>query len=170
MHFRRSVCFALAITAVLTAPACLGADYTLDNGGFDFSVPDGWSRILRTQGNPETMVFQVPGDTDLTRDALARVSVTTEKVANVTDFQKVVAQDTAHAQELPHFDMDSDQSSATDFYYTAEEGDVAQTYVEHYYLLQGYAVQVRCIRPTNSASAWTATFEKGCKSLTSSFH
>lgn len=170
MPCRRSFRVTLFLLAVIASPVCLASSYTLANGGFRFSVPDGWPRIMQTDGDPETMVFQVPDDSPSRRESLARVSITSARVSDVTSFQAFVAEDTAHAQALPGFTLDKQRSTPTAFYYTASEGGVAQAYTAHYYFHNGYAIQVRCVRPAQSQAGddWTRTFDEGCAAITSS--
>ncbi len=163
----------LALAGMLTmaiATPARATQFTLANGGFRFQVPDGWPRIMQTQGDPETLVFQVPDPSPTRRNALARVSVTSQHVQDIVSFGALVAEDTNHAHALPHFQLDKQRSSTTTLHYTALEGKVQQTYVEHYYFRDGYAIQIRCVRPTHSqaGAAWTAAFDQGCASITAS--
>lgn len=169
MPRRRSLSVTLFLLALLVAPTCFATQYTLSNGEFGFNVPEGWPRIMQTSGDPETMVFQVPDSSPSRHESLARVSVTSKQVHDITSFQHFVAQDTSHAQALPDFQLDKQRSTPTTFYYTATEGGVEQTYIAHYYFHDGYAIQVRCVRPTRSqaGSDWTQTFDRGCETVAS---
>jgi len=170
MPRRRSLHAILFLLAVLAPSACLASQFTLVNGNFSFSVPDGWPRIMQTRGDPETMVFQVPDTSPSRQESLARVSVTSKQVRDLTAFQAFVAEDTAHAQALPGFQLDKQRSTPTAYYYTATEGSAEQTFTAHYYFHDGYAVQVRCVRPSHSQAGneWTRAFDEGCARITSS--
>lgn len=165
----RSLRRAALILALMASPAAFAASYTFDNGGFRFDVPDGWSRIMQTRGDPETVVYQVPDTSPTGKTVLARVSVTSKQVRDITDFQAFVASDAAHAQVLPDFQLDKDRSSPTTFHYTASEGGIEQTYVTHNYFHDGHAVQIRCVRPSHSEAGaeWTRHFDEGCAAITS---
>lgn len=168
----RKFCLALFMLLVTVAPACLAAHYTLANGSFRFYVPDGWPRILQTHGDPEMQVFQVPDSSNTSHNALARVTVTSQRVSDIASFQALIDEESSRAQSLPSYQLDKQRSNATRFYYTATDGSVALTYVVHYYLHNGYAVQVRCVRPsqTQAGASWVQTFDKGCAAISDSLH
>ncbi|HEX7341600.1 MAG TPA: hypothetical protein VF269_04910 [Rhodanobacteraceae bacterium] len=166
-RLERLVIFALL---ALIAPACLAAQFTFANGNIQLTVPDGWPRILQSKGDPETMVFQVPDPSPDSRNALARISVTTEQVHDIISFERFVQENSARAHVLPDYQADKLHSTSTTLRYTADDGSVQQTYVEHYSLHHGYAVVVRCVRPSHSqaGAAWAATFDRGCASIAAS--
>ncbi|HEX7339266.1 MAG TPA: hypothetical protein VF271_04950 [Rhodanobacteraceae bacterium] len=161
---RRLECLALFLAAVLMAPACMAAQYTFTNGNFVINVPDSWSRIVYAPGDPESMVFQVPDPSPTQTDTLARVTITSEKVRDLISFRQFVGENSRHAQALPGFHATGSDSTPTVLHYTAQEGTAMQTYNEHYYFRDGYAVMVRCVRPAHSqaGAAWTAAFDKDC--------
>lgn len=163
---RIALCFVLAVFA----PACMAAQFTFSNGNIEVTVPDGWPRIMQTKGNPETMVFQVPDPSPTAKDTLARVAVTTQRMGDIASFERFVAENVNHAHTLAQFDADAARSTPTAIYYTAEEGHISQTYVERYYFRNGYAIMVRCVRPTHSeaGASWTAAFDRGCASVAAS--
>lgn len=167
---RRLERLAIFLSLALVAPVCLASQFTFDNGHFKLTVPDGWPRIMQSQGNPETMVFQAPDPAPADRNALARVTVTSQRVRDIASFQRFVNENTNHAKALPHFKADKRRSTSTNFYYTANEGTVRQTYVEHYVFRDGYAVMVRCVRPSHSqaGATWTSAFDKGCARIAAS--
>lgn len=164
----RLECIAVFLSLALAAPACLATQVTLANGHIQLTVPGGWSRIMQSQGDPETMVFQVPDPAD--KNALARVTVTSQHVPNLVAFQQFVVRNSHHAHSLPHFKADPQRSTSRIHYYTADEGSVPQSYVEYYSFHRGYAVMVRCIRPTHghAGAAWTTAFDKGCARVAAS--
>jgi hypothetical protein len=45
--------------------------------------------------------------------------------------------------------------------YTAKEGAVKLAYFERYFYSNGYAIQLRCVRPA-SDTKFGATFDQGC--------
>ncbi|HET7301420.1 MAG TPA: hypothetical protein VFJ01_12310 [Oleiagrimonas sp.] len=169
---RRRFHLALFMLLVTAAPACLAAHYTLANGNFRFYVPDGWPRIMSAQGDPEMQVFQDPDPSATSQNALARVTVTSQQVSGITSFQALIDEESSRAQGLPDYHLDKRLSTSTRFHYTATDGSVAQTYVVHYYLHDGYAIQVRCVRPTRSqaGAAWMKAFDKGCAAISDSLH
>lgn len=166
-RLERIACFALL---GLIAPACMASQFTFATGGFKITVPDGWPRIMQSHGDPESMVFQVPDSSPSARNALARVVVTSQSVRDIASFEHFVAEHTNHAHTLPHFKADAQRSTSTSLYYTATDGHVKQTYVERYFFHEGYAILVRCVRPTHSqaGAAWTAAFDRGCASVAAS--
>lgn len=152
------------------APACFASEFTFSDGNFTLTVPDGWPRIMQSMGDPESMVFQVPDPSPSAQDTLARVTVTSERVADIAAFERVVARDTNHAHTLPDFKADATHSSSNALFYTAREGHVLQSYAEHYIFRNGFAIQVRCVRPAHGQAgpAWTAAFDRGCASIAAS--
>ena len=169
---RRKFCLALFLLLAIVTPACLAAHYTLANGNFRFYVPDGWPRILQTQGDPEMQVFQDPDPSATGQNALARVTVTSQHVPDIASFQALIDEESSRAQSLPSYQLDKQHSTSTRFHYTATDGSVAQTYVVHYYLHDGYAIQVRCVRPsqTQAGASWVQSFDKGCAAISDSLH
>lgn len=172
MARRHNFLFTLSLLLVGAAPACLAAQFALANGGIRFTVPDGWSRILQSPGDPEMQVFQDPDPMARSKDALARVSVISQSVPDIISFQALVNEENNRARSLPHYQLDKQRSSATHFYYTATDGSVEQTYEVHYSLLNGYAVEVRCVRParTETGTGWISNFDKGCATIAGSLH
>jgi hypothetical protein len=53
-------------------------------------------------------------------------------------------------------------NSPTENVYTAKEGAVKLDYFERYFYSDGYAIQLRCIRPAGGDAAFRAAFDKGC--------
>ncbi|HET7358870.1 MAG TPA: hypothetical protein VFJ04_01885 [Rhodanobacteraceae bacterium] len=157
----------LAASLALVATAALATDYTLASGRIRFSTPDSWLRIMQAQGDPEIMAFQVPDPSPTARDTLARVTVSSQRVADIAGFKNVVALGMDKARTLPGYRRDAAHSGSTWLAYTAEESGVSQTYVEHYYFTEGHAVQLRCVRPTASQAGaeWTAAFDQGCAAI-----
>lgn len=51
--------------------------------------------------------------------------------------------------------------------YSAKENGADFHYVEHYWPKAGYAIQLRCVRPskTLAGASWNTAFDKGCESL-----
>lgn len=169
---RRRFHLALFMLLVTVAPACLAAHYTLANGNFGFYVPNGWPRIMSTQGDPEMQVFQYPDPSSTSQNALARVTVTSQHVPDIASFQALIDEESSRAQSLSDYHLDKQLSTSTRFHYTATDGSVTQTYVVHYYLHDGYAIQVRCVRPTwsQAGAAWIKAFDKGCAAISDSLH
>lgn len=160
------------LSFVVVAPACMASQFTFDNGNFMLSVPDGWPRIMQSMGDPETMVFQAPDPAPSAENPLARVTVVSQRVRNLAAFRQFVDENTNHAHALPGFKADKQRSTPTHAYYTANEGKVRQAYVEHYAFHDGYAIMVRCVRPSHSQAgvAWTQNFDKGCAGIVASLH
>lgn len=152
--------FRLLLTALAFASPAIGAtDVSMANGDVRFPVPDAWVPIMQSQGETETQVFQVPGSSEA--DAtLSRVSVTLQKVANLNGFQQFAGNARSRATGLKEY-APGKTSSPTENVYTAREGSVKQAYFERYFYSNGYAIQLRCIRPSDDAK-FGATFDKGC--------
>jgi hypothetical protein len=159
----------LALLLLATCASATAADYTLADGSVHFSTPDGWRRIMQTQGDPEMMAFQVPDPSPTAQSTLARVTVSSTHVADIAGFQHYVATAMAKARTLPGYHPDQAKSGPTWSTYAAQESGEAQAYVERYYFHNGVAVQLRCVRPAASqaGAAWSAAFDKGCDSIAS---
>jgi len=160
------------ITGVLAATLLLAgnahaAEVNMANGNVTFSTPDHWLGIMETQGDPEARVFQVPDPSPTGKSDLARVTVTVKQVGDIGGFQQYMSDATAKAMALPGYqssDMPVGPNSST---YTAQENASAFSYVEHYWFKDGLAIQLRCVRPSQSqaGSNWTSSFDKGCDAL-----
>jgi hypothetical protein len=150
----------LFLTALLLASPALGAtDVSMMGGAVRFAVPDHWLPILQSEGETETQVFQVPG-ASAANATLARVSVTAQKVPNLNGFQQFAGNLRSHATSLAEY-APGKAASPTENVYTAKEGAVTLQYFERYFYSDGYAIQLRCIRPADDAR-FGAAFDKGC--------
>jgi len=150
----------LFLTALLFASPALGAtDVSMMDGAIRFAIPDQWVPIMQSAGEKETQVFQVPG-ASAANATLARVSVTAQKVPNLNGFQQFSGNLRSHATALAEY-APGKASSPTENVYTAKEGAVKLQYFERYFYSDGYAIQLRCIRPADDAR-FGANFDKGC--------
>ena len=128
-------------------------------GAIRFPVPDAWVPIMQSEGETESQVFQVPGAS--AADAtLARVSVTVQQVPNLNGFQQFSGNMRSHATALSEY-TPLKANSPTENVYTAKEGAVKLAYFERYFYSNGYAIQLRCVRPA-SDTKFGATFDQGC--------
>jgi hypothetical protein len=144
---------------LLASPFATAADVSMAGGALHVSVPDTWVPIMQSEGETETQVFQVPGSTGA--DAtLARVSITLQKVPNLNGFQQFSGNMRSRASGLTEYAAGK-ATSPTEHVYTAKEGKVKLDYFERYFYSGGYAIQLRCVRPTGDAK-WNASFDKGC--------
>lgn len=150
----------LFLTALLFASPALGAtDVSMMDGAIRFAIPDQWVPIMQSAGENETQVFQVPG-ASAANATLARVSVTAQKVPNLNGFQQFAGNLRSHATSLAEY-APGKANSSTENVYTAKEGAVKLQYFERYFYSDGFAIQLRCIRPADDARFSTA-FDKGC--------
>jgi len=151
------------LTALVFASPALGAtDVSMMGGAIRFPVPDQWVPIMQSEGEKETQVFQVPGSS--AADAtLARVSITAQKVPNLNGFQQFAGNLRSHATGLTEY-TPGKAAAPTENVYTAKEGAVTLAYFERYFYSNGYAIQLRCVRPANDAR-FGASFDKGCAEL-----
>jgi hypothetical protein len=153
---------AFLIALALASPALGATDVSMAGGAIRFPVPDAWVPIMQAEGETESQVFQVPGAS--AADAtLARVSVTLKKVPNLNGFQQFAGNLRSHATALAEY-TPGKASSPTENVYTAKEGVVKLAYFERYFYSNGYAIQLRCVRPAADAT-FGATFDKGCADL-----
>jgi hypothetical protein len=166
MSFLRII--STSVTAVaatlLLAGTLHAADVSMANGSVQFHTPDDWVDILDTQGDPEVHVFQVPDTSPTGKVSLSRVTVTVKQVADISGFQQYVATTSAKALVLPGYKAAATAPKPNTFFYTAKENGVQYTYSERYWFKNGIAVELRCLRPSQSdaGAAWKAAFEKGC--------
>lgn len=149
----------LLIALAMASPTVGATDVSMVDGAVRFAVPDAWVPIMQSQGEKETQVFQVPGSS--AADAtLARVSITVQKVPNLNGFQQFAGNLRSHATGLTEY-TPGKANSPTENVYTAREGTVKLDYFERYFYSNGYAIQLRCIRPSGDAK-FSASFDKGC--------
>ncbi len=165
MNPRTRILAALAGSfALALAPAAGAADYSLANGAVKFSAPDAWPMLMeKLDGARQFVALQVK-DPDNTR-ALARITVTVERVDGVRGFQEFLNAGTARARKLPGYAAHSGSGSMSSLRYTASENGIRNAYSETYAFRANLAIQVRCIRPVNAPPGWQATFDAGCKSV-----
>jgi hypothetical protein len=157
---------ALAFTLLMTGNV-RATDVSMADGSVNFSTPDTWLGIMQTQGDPEVRVFQVPDTSPTGKNSLARVTVTVKQVGNVGSFQQYIGDATAQAMALPGYRVAHVQPEPNSNIYTAQENGAQFDYTEHYWLKNGHAIQLRCMRPAQSlaGAAWKAEFDKGCAAI-----
>jgi hypothetical protein len=168
MSFLRTTTLAIAFaTALLAGGVVHAADVSMANGSVHFSTPDNWLGIMETQGDPEARVFQVPDPSPTGRNSLARVTVTVKQVADVNGFNQYRSEATAKAMALPGYKAAAVPPSPNSNVYTAQENATGFSYTEHYWFKNGHAIQLRCMRPsqTEAGADWKAAFDKGCDAI-----
>lgn len=159
---RRTLLF---LALALTGASALAADVSMAGGEVRFHVPDSWISIMQSQGETESQVFQVPGSS--AADAtLARVSVTLQKAPSLLVFQQFDRDFRDRASHLTEYKAGK-ATTPTEHVYTAKEGSARLDYYERYFYANGYAIQLRCIRPSGDAK-FAATFDKGCADVAAS--
>lgn len=155
------------IAAVMMTGTAHAADVSMAGGSVTFSTPANWLAIMETQGDPEARVFQVPDPSPTGKNSLARVTVTVKQVADISAFHQFMAEAEAKSMTLPGYAVAKVVPSPNSNVYSAQENGAGFSYVEHYWLKGNYAIQLRCIRPsqTLAGSSWNADFDKGCESV-----
>jgi hypothetical protein len=167
MSFLRTTTLAIAFATALLAGGAHAADVTMADGSVHFSTPDNWLGIMETQGDPEARVFQVPDPSPTGKNSLARVTVTVKQVADVNGFNQYRSEATAKAMALPSYKAAAVPPSPNSNIYTAQENATGFNYTEHYWFKNGHAIQLRCVRPsqTEAGADWKAAFDKGCDAI-----
>lgn len=112
-------------------------------------------------------VRRVAGEDPDDADALARITVTVERVEGVQGFQKFLTTGTERARKLPGYMAASTLGDASSLRYTATENHEKNAYTEIYAYRKNLGIQVRCIRPSRAPADWIATFDAGCKAIAS---
>jgi hypothetical protein len=172
MSFLRSttmIALTLA-TALLLAGRVHATEVSMADGSVNFSTPDNWLGIMETQGDPEARVFQVPDPSPTGKTSLARVTVTVKQVPDISSFHQYMAEATAKALSLPGYKASELPPGPNSNVYTAQENGAEFSYTEHYWFKNGHAIQLRCMRPSQSlaGAAWKAQFDKGCEAIAAS--
>lgn len=169
MSFLRSTTsLVIALTAtVLLAGRVHATDVSMADGSVTFSTPDNWLGIMETQGDPEARVFQVPDPSPTGKNSLARVTVTVKQVDDVNSFNQYRSEATAKAMTLPGYKAAALPPGPNSNIYIAQENATEFSYTEHYWFKNGHAIQLRCVRPsqTQAGAAWKAEFDKGCDAI-----
>jgi hypothetical protein len=161
----RKLLRALPLALVLAAPAVYAGDVAMGDGVIHFTVPDSWSMIMQSSGETETQVFQVPGSSHA--DAtLSRVTVTLKKAADLRAFQTFSGEMRSRATNLKDYAA-ATPKSPTENVYSAKEGSTKLDYYERYFFANGFAIQLRCVRPSGDAR-FSAAFDKGCADVAKS--
>jgi hypothetical protein len=168
MGYLRPIAIAatLAIGLCAAGPASAGSN-SMAGGSVQFSTPDTWLEILQTDGDPETLVFQVPDPSPTGQAVLARISVTVKQEPDIAGFQAYVSQANAKAAALPGYQAAGKGADPNAYSYTAREAGVPAVYRELYWYKDGHAIQLRCLRPQQSkaGAGWISAFDKGCEAL-----
>jgi hypothetical protein len=161
MSFLRNT---LIASALVFAGAAHAGNVTMAGGSVSFSTPDQWMGIMETEGDPEVRVFQVPDPSP--NGNLARISVTVKDVSDASSFQQYVAGAMSKAKALTGYQAASG-GAADNFVYTAQENGAEYSYSERYWFKDSHAIQLRCVRPAQSAAgaAWRTAFDKGCDAI-----
>ncbi len=168
MSLLRTLSFTAALTAALLVTASVHAGaVSMANGNVKFTAPDTWLSIMETQGDPEARVFQVPDPSPTGKNSLARITVTVKLAPTVNAFQQYMGDATAKSMSLPGYQPVPGVPQPNRMVYTAKESGAAADYTEQYWMKNGYAIQLRCVRPAQSAAgaAWKAEFDKGCAAV-----
>jgi hypothetical protein len=155
------------IGGLLLAGAVHAAEVSMADGSISFNTPANWISIMQTQGDSESQVFQVPDPSPTGKTSLARVTVTLKHVPDINHFQQFMAEATAKALVLPSYKLVPEAPQPDSNIYTARENGVTFNYIERYWLKHGLAIQLRCMRPsqTQAGDSWKVDFDKGCASL-----
>ena len=150
--------------ALLLAGGVHATEVSMADGSVNFSTPDNWLGIMETQGDPEARVFQVPDPSPTGKISLARVTVTVKQVPDISGFHQYMGDATAKAMALPGYKAAALPPGPNSNIYTAQENATGFSYIEHYWFKNGHAIQLRCVRPSQSqaGAAWKAAFDKGC--------
>ncbi len=169
MNFLRTTTLGVASLALglLLSGTLQATEIHMAGGSVNFSTPDDWMDIMDTQGDPEVRVFQVPDSSPTGKSSLARVTVTVRQAPDINSFQQYQSDATAKAMELPGYKAAAMPPQANSNFYTALENGAPFNYVEHYWLKNGHAIQLRCVRPIESQAGpgWKAAFDKGCNAI-----
>lgn len=167
MNALRKIILAIALAAIMLVGVVHAAEVRMAGGAITFNTPDSWLAIMQTQGDPEAQVFQVPDPSPTGKSSLARVTVTVKQVPDISSFHQFMAEATAKALGLPGYKADEVPPVPNSNLYTAQENGIQFSYTEHYWFKHGYAIQLRCMRPSKSqaGSAWQASFDQGCAAL-----
>ncbi|MEO8809436.1 MAG: hypothetical protein ABI386_04230 [Rhodanobacter sp.] len=167
MNLLRKTTTAIIFAVLLQGAVVHAAQVSMAGGNVTFNAPDSWLPIMQTQGDPEAQVFQVPDPSPTGKNSLARVTVTVKQVSDISSFHQFMAEATAKALALPGYKVVPAPPGPNSDVYTAQENGTQFSYVEQYWFKNGYAIQLRCIRPSQSqaGNAWKAEFDKGCSAL-----
>lgn len=157
----------LLVTSVMMGGNAHATDVSMADGSITFSTPANWRGIMETQGDPEARVFQVPDPSPTGKNSLARVTVTVKRVPDINSFHQFMAEAEAKSLALPGYAAAKMPPSPNSNMYSAQENGTDFSYVERYWLKDGHAIQLRCVRPsqTLAGSSWNAKFDKGCESV-----
>jgi hypothetical protein len=157
----------LLVATMILGGNVRASDVSMADASVTFSTPANWMSIMETQGDPEAHVFQVPDSSPTGKTSLARVTVTVKQVSDISGFHQFMAERTAKALTLPAYSEAKVPPSPNSNIYSAKENGVDFSYVEHYWFKDGHAIQLRCIRPsqTLAGDSWKEAFDKGCASV-----
>ena len=153
----------MAVLAAGFAFSAHAADYSLDGGAVKFAAPDAWTPLMeKHDGDPQFLALQVPGAG--ANEALARITVTTQHIADAQEYRKFVDDQVAKARRLPGY-SGGPSGGVPMRRYTALENKLKNDYIEYYEYRNGLGIQVRCVRPATAPAAWASTFDAGCTAI-----
>ena len=158
----------IVLTATLLLAGTVHAtDVSMAGGSVSYHTPDNWLGIMETQGDPEARVFQVPDPSPTGSSSLARVTVTVKQVEDIGSFQQDVNAATTKAKAISGYKATGGNPQLSSYAYTAQENGAPFSYSERYWFKNNHAIQLRCVRPSQSqaGAAWTSAFDKGCDTL-----
>lgn len=152
----------------LAAFAQAKTDYTLNAGAVHFRVPPDWSAIMvKDDGDPQAVIFQVPDATAQGSEDTASVTVKTRSLKSSGDFQGFVTDEFERSKGQAGYESDSTTKDSSSHNYFLMRGKTRYHTHDTYQLNGNVAVLVRCQRPLLDATPkdWSDRFDASCASV-----
>lgn len=165
LHILLELLLTSVIIVFAGVPAARAADYKLAGALVHFAAPDAWTPIMqKTEGDPQFVALQVPG---AGADTLARVTVSAQQVGDAQGYRQFVAAAAVKSRKLAGYQPGAGVPG-TEVRYSATENKQRTDYREFYAFRNGFALQVRCVRPAAASGSWNETFDAGCSAIAKS--
>jgi len=146
-------------------------DYALNAGQVQFRVPPDWSAIMvKDDGDPQAVIFQVPDTTAQGSEDTASVTVKTRSLKASGDFQGFVTDEFERSKGQAAYEADSTTKDSTSHNYFVTRGKTRYHTHDSYQLAGNVAVIVRCQRPMldGTPKEWSDRFDASCASVVAS--
>jgi hypothetical protein len=155
----------------LAAFAQAKTDYQLNAGSVHFRVPPDWNAIMvKDDGDPQAVIFQVPDATAQGTEDTASVTVKTRSLKASGDFQGFVTDEFERSKGQAGYENDATTKDASSHNYFVMRNETKYHVHDSYSLAGNVAVIVRCQRPLLDATPkdWSDRFDAGCASVIAS--
>jgi len=146
-------------------------DFALNGGQVKFHAPTGWTAIMeKSDGSPQTVVFQVPDAAANGTEDMASVTIKTRELKSAQDFAPAVQDEFERSKAQTGYEADPSANDPSSHIYFVQRAKTRYVVRDTFLLKGAIAVQVRCQRPILQATPadWASSFDASCKQVAAS--